>query len=283
MKKSLVSCFAICLFQIAFAQKELNVMTFNIRLDLASDSLNSWQYRKDKAASEILFHEADIIGVQEALHNQMVDLQNALPGYRYTGSGREDGKDKGEYSAIFYNASRLELLSSSTFWLSETPHVPGSKSWDAAITRIVTWAKFKDKKTGKIFFHFNTHFDHMGKTARKESASMVLTAVDSLAGKSIAIITGDFNSFPSDKPIQLMMDKNNPLHLTDSKNVSLRTHYGPTGSFNGFTSKETSNDPIDYIFFNYGVNVLQHATLSESWQGRFSSDHFPVWARIILN
>jgi len=270
-------------FQIAFAQKELNIMTFNIRLDLASDSLNSWQYRKDKAASQILFHEADIIGVQEALHNQMLDLQQALPGYNYAGGGREDGKTKGEYSAIFYNTKRLELLSSATFWLSETPAVPGSKSWDAAITRIVTWAKFKDRLTGKIFFDFNTHFDHIGKIARKESATMLLHAVDSLAGKTIAIITGDFNAHPSDEPIRVITDKQDPLHLTDTKEVCITQHYGPTGSFNAFTSKEINDEPIDYIFFNHGVKVLKHATLSQSWGGRFSSDHFPVWTRLLLN
>ena len=264
------------------AQVPLNIMTFNIRLDIASDSLNAWQYRKDKAASQILFHEADIIGVQEALHNQMLDLQQSLKDYQYTGVGRDDGKTKGEYSAIFYNTTRLELLRSSTFWLSETPAVPGSKSWDAAITRIVTWAKFKDKTNGEIFYHFNTHFDHIGKIARRESAKMILKVVDSIAGKTIALITGDFNAHPADEPIQVIVDKSNALHLTDSKETSLTEHYGPTGTFNAFGPKENSNDPIDYIFFNHGIKVLKHATISQSWQGRFSSDHFPVWVRVVL-
>lgn len=264
------------------AQTTLNVMTFNIRLDIASDSLNSWQYRKDKAVSQVLFHDVDILGVQEALYNQMMDLQRSLKGYQYTGGGRDDGKTKGEYSAIFYNAGRLELLQSSTFWLSETPTVPGSKSWDAAITRIVTWAKFKDRQTGKIFCHFNTHFDHMGKIARRESAGMILKAVDSIAGKLTAIITGDFNAHPSDEPVQVIVNPDNPLHLTDTKERSLTGHYGPTGTFNAFGPKEVNDEPIDYIFFNHDVKVLKHATLSQSWQGRFSSDHFPVWARLEL-
>ena len=283
MKRILFVFTVLLICQTAFSQNELNIMTFNIRLDLASDSMNSWEYRKGKAATQVLFHEADIIGVQEALHNQMLDLQQWLTGYSYTGGGRDDGKAEGEYSAIFYNTKRLTLLGSATFWLSETPTVPGSKSWDAAITRIVTWAKFKDKQTGKIFFHFNTHFDHMGKIARKESANMILKAVDSLAGNTTAIVTGDFNSFPSDEPIQVITDKKNPLRLTDTKEVCITSHYGPTGTFNGFTAKETSNEPIDYIFFNHGVKVFKHATLSESWQGRFSSDHFPVWARIVID
>ncbi len=281
-RRMLLYVFACCCSLQLAAQNELHVMTFNIRLDLASDSLNAWQYRKDKAASQVLFHNVDILGVQEALHNQMLDLQSALKDYSYTGGGREDGKTKGEYSAIFYNTKRLELLNSSTFWLSLTPTIPGSKSWDAAITRIVTWAKFRDKKTGKLFFHFNTHFDHMGKIARKESALILLKAVDSIAGKTTAIVTGDFNAFPSDEPIQVIVDEKNPLHLADSKPLSAEGHYGPTGTFNGFTSKETSNDPIDYIFFNHGVKVIKHATLSQSWGGRFSSDHFPVWAQLLV-
>lgn len=274
---------ALCIScQISSAQNHLNIMTFNIRLDLVSDSMNSWQYRKDKAVSQVLFHEVDILGVQEALPSQMLDLQQALKDYKYVGVGREDGKMKGEFSAIFYNTKRLELLQSSTFWLSETPNIPGSKSWDAAITRIVSWAKFRDKKTDKVFFDFNTHFDHIGTTARRESARMILKAVDSLAGKLTAIVTGDFNAHPTDEPIQVIKDKNNALQLIDTKDVSLEQHYGPTGTFNAFKNKEINNEPIDYIFFNHGVKVLKHATLSQSWEGRFSSDHFPVWARVEL-
>lgn len=282
MKIFFFICMSSILLQDLQAQNELNIMTFNIRLNLESDSLNAWPYRKDKVSAQILFHEADIIGVQEALHLQMTDLAKALSDYAFTGGGREDGKTKGEYSAIFYNKKRLELLKSETFWLSETPQVPGSKSWDAAITRIVTWAKFRDKKTGKIFYHFNTHFDHMGKIARKESAKMILKAVDSLAGKTTAIVTGDFNAMPADEPIQVILNNSDPLKLTDTKSNSITPHYGPTGTFNAFGPKETSNEPIDYIFYNRNVKVLKHATLSQSWEGRFSSDHFPVWASILL-
>jgi endonuclease/exonuclease/phosphatase family metal-dependent hydrolase len=160
--------------------------------------------------------------------------------------------------------------------------VPGSKSWDAAITRIVTWAKFKDRKTKKIFYHFNTHFDHIGKVARRESAKILLQMVNTIAGKTTSIISGDFNAAPTDEPIQVVIDKNNPLYLTDTKNISHTPHYGPTGTFNGFQSKEINDNPIDYIFLRNGGEVLQHATLSQSWGGHFSSDHFPVIARIKL-
>ncbi|NCU05699.1 MAG: endonuclease/exonuclease/phosphatase family protein [Chitinophagaceae bacterium] len=266
-----------------FAQNSLQAMTFNIRLNTSSDSLNAWPYRKDKVASQILFHKIDLLGVQEALHDQMLDLQQRLPQYKYVGGGRDDGKTKGEYSAIFYDTTRLQLLSSSMFWLSETTAAAGSKGWDAAITRIVTWAKFKDKRTKKIFFAFNTHFDHMGKIARRESAKLVLQKVKEIAGSSPAIITGDFNAQPTDEPIMVILDKNNPLRLTDSKEISRSPHYGPAGTFNAFRSKETDDQPIDYIFVKGNWKVLTHATISQTWMGRFASDHFSVITELLLN
>ena len=265
---------------VAAQAQPLNVMSFNIRLNVASDSLNAWPYRKDMAASQILFHDAHIVGVQEALHNQMVDLSERLKGYKYVGGGRDDGKTKGEYSAIFYDTTRLQVLQSETFWLSQTPTVPGSKSWDAAITRVVTWARLRDKKTGKTFYAFNTHFDHRGKVARAESARMLKQRVKEIAGNNPVVITGDFNATPNDEPIQLLVSA--PDALTDAKKVSATPHYGPTGTFTGFGTKETTNDPIDYIFIKNGVKVLKHATLSQSWGGRFSSDHFPLLAVVAL-
>ncbi len=265
------------------AQKPLHVLTFNIRYDNPKDAPNDWPNRKDKVTSQILFHEADIIGLQEALHNQLQDMEKGMPGYKFTGVGRDDGEQKGEYSCIFYNSKRLELLASETFWLSETPTVAGSKSWDAAITRVVTWARFKDKQTKKIFYHFNTHFDHIGQVARRESAKMLLKAVDSIAGKTPAVITGDFNAQPTDEPIRVIMDANNPLKLTDSKAISATGHYGPAGTFNAFQAKEQAGEPIDYIFLKGNWKVLQHASLSQTWGGLFSSDHFPVFARLLLD
>jgi endonuclease/exonuclease/phosphatase family metal-dependent hydrolase len=224
MKRQVLSTLGL-LFTIFTSAQDLQVMTFNIRLNIAVDSLNAWPYRKDMVASQILFHDVHLLGVQEALHDQMVDLKLRLPKFKYVGGGRDDGKEKGEYSAIFYDTTRLQVLQSKTFWLSLTPEVPGSKSWDAAITRIVTWARLKDRKTGKIFFAFNTHFDHMGKEARRESAKLLLQKVADIAGKTPAIITGDFNAAPTDEPMQVIVDKTNPLHLTDSKELSATPHY----------------------------------------------------------
>ncbi|MGZ8525659.1 MAG: endonuclease/exonuclease/phosphatase family protein [Chitinophagaceae bacterium] len=281
MKKRL-SAFLLLIFSVSLSAQELNVMTFNIRYNTMADSLNAWPYRKDNVASQILFHEAQVIGVQEALHGQMEDLQQRLPRFRYIGVGRDDGKQKGEYSAIFYDTARLQPLQSKTFWLSQTPDIPGSKGWDAQITRIVTWAKFRDRKTKKIFFAFNTHFDHIGKEARKESAKLLVQRVQEIAGGRPAFVTGDFNAHPGDEPIQVILDASNPLHLTDSKEISQTPHYGPAGTFNGFKDKERDDQPIDYIFVKGKWKVLKHATISESWKGRFASDHFAVLATIAL-
>jgi endonuclease/exonuclease/phosphatase family metal-dependent hydrolase len=170
------------------------------------------------------------------------------------------------------------LLETKTFWLSETPGVPGSKSWDAAITRIVTWGKFRDRKSRRVFYAFNTHFDHIGKLARRESAKIILSRIKQVAGNMPVVLTGDFNAEPWDEPIQVITDKSNPLHLVDSKDISRTPHYGPTGTFNGFQSKERNDLPIDYIFLKGKWKVLNHATLSQTWNGRFASDHFAVLA-----
>lgn len=258
--------------------QDLKVMTFNIRYNNARDGLDAWPHRRDNVASQILFYETDYLGVQEAMHDQMKDLQQRLRGYKYIGRGRDDGKQKGEYSAIFYNTKRLKPLKTGMFWLSQTPAVPGSKGWDAAITRIVTWAKFKDLKTGKLFYTFNTHFDHMGTEARKQSAILLLNKVKEIATTYPAFITGDFNATPADEPIKIITDLANPLHLTDAKVVSQMPHYGPTGTFNDFKNKETNDDPIDYIFLHGPWSVKKHATLSQTWGGHFASDHFAVFA-----
>jgi endonuclease/exonuclease/phosphatase family metal-dependent hydrolase len=281
MKKSL-PVFILLFFSVSLLAQDLNVMTFNIRYNTAADSLNAWPYRKDNTASQILFHDAHIVGVQEALHGQLIDLQERLPQYKFAGAGRDDGKEKGEYSAIFYDTTRLQALQTKTSWLSETPEIPGSKSWDAAITRIITWVKFRDRKAKKVFFAFNTHFDHIGKVARRESAKLLLQKVKEIAGNVPAVITGDFNAEPADEPIQVIVDKSNPLYLTDSKEISQTPHYGPAGTFNGFKNKERNDQPIDYIFLKGKWKVLKHATISQTWEGRFASDHFAVLAKLSL-
>lgn len=281
MKKTILTSLFVVLSFLMWAQ-EFNVMTFNIRLNTASDSLNAWPYRKDKLASQVLYHKIHLLGVQEALHDQVVDLKARLKQYKYVGVGRDDGKEKGEYSAIFYDTTRFQLLQTKTLWLSETPDVPGSKGWDAAYTRVLTWAKLRDKQTKKIFFAFNTHFDHIGYVARRESARIVLNTVSQVAGNTPVVFTGDFNAKPSDEPVRIILDINDPSRMTDSKEISQTPHYGPTGTFNGFQSKEINNDPIDYIFLKGKWKVSKHATISQTWGGRFASDHFAVMATVRL-
>lgn len=278
MKRFILLTSLLITISLPVLSQSLNVMTFNIRLNTASDSLNAWPYRKDKVSSQVLFHQVHILGVQEALYDQVTDLQQQLTKYRYCGVGRDDGKTKGEYSAVFYDTTRTQLMKSETFWLSLTPGLPGSKSWDAAITRIVTWGEMKDKHNQKRFFVFNTHFDHMGKEARRESAKLLKQKIKDIAGSNPVIIFGDFNSTPDDEPIEILTNAADPDRFTDSKSISQTSHYGPDGTFNGFTSKEINTAPIDYIFLKGNWNVWQHATLSQTWQGRFSSDHFPVFA-----
>lgn len=283
MMKKWILFITINVFAIAaYSQNDLNIMSFNIRLDVASDSLNNWQYRKDNLVSEVLFYETDILGVQEALENQMVDLQQMLKGFKYVGVARDTNKKWGEYSAIFYDTSRLRMVEENTFWLSENIDAMGVKGWDAALPRIVTWAKFKDLKTKKVFYYFNTHFDHRGKVARKESALLLLKQIEKIAGDFPVIVSGDFNATINDEPIKIILDKSDPLHLTDSKEVSATPHYGPTGTFNGFKQKEESDFPIDFIFIKNDVEVLKHATLSPTWRGRFASDHFAVFAKVLI-
>lgn len=259
--------------------QQINVMTFNIRLNVASDKENAWPNRKERVAAQIRFHDADIVGIQEAKPEQMKDLEKMLPEYKFIGVARDTG-EWGEYSAIFYKTKYIELIKSNTFWLSETPSVPGKKGWDAALPRIVTWGEFKMKNNGKSFFVFNTHFDHIGEIARQNSARLILKAVDSLAGKLPVIVTGDFNSNPEKRPYQIIVDKSNPLHLVNSIDISQTPHYGPTGTFNNWGPKEVDDLPIDFIFVKNGFSVLKHATIAESQRGRFTSDHFPVFARL---
>lgn len=256
-------------------------MSFNIRLNTKSDSLNAWPYRKDNVASQILYHQVHLLGVQEALNEQMEDLKARLPRYRSAGGGRDDGKTKGEYSAIFYDTLRLQAQQWGQFWLSETPDTPGAKGWDAAYPRMVTWVRFRDKLTKKTFVAFNTHFDHMGQVARRESAKLILQKAKEIAGNLPFIFTGDFNAAPSDEPIKIITDQHNPLHLTDAKGKAT-FHYGPSGTFNGFRAAEVNDEPIDHIFLKGNWTVGSYAVLSATWRGRFASDHFAVLVALRL-
>ena len=264
----------------------IRVMTFNIRYDEPRDNENAWPNRKKLVASMIRFHHADLIGVQEALKRQLDDLDVLLPEYSWVGVGRADGKAGGEFSAILYRKSRFTSLGSSTFWLSETPNVP-SKGWDASYPRIVTWVKLKDTKTGKVFFHFNTHFDHRGVLARKESARLLLDRIRQTVADLPVVVTGDFNFTESSDGYQLLTDKNSEksvsshLALRDTRYASQHDHHGPTSTFNEFKAL-VPGMKIDYVFVKGRIRVLQHGAASDTWDGRFPSDHLPVLAEIVI-
>jgi len=264
----------------------LRVMSFNLRYDEPKDGSNAWPHRRDMVASMIRFHDADLVGVQEALAPMLADLQERLPSHAWLGVGRADGKSGGEFSAIFYRTDRLELVDRGTFWLSETPEVPGSKSWDAALERIVTWARFRDRRTGKAFYHFNTHFDHQGEQARLESAKLLLRRLREKAGDGPALVTGDLNTVPGSAPYLTLteagpQDDASPRPLRDALTVSEQPPHGPTGTWNGFKAIEPGHR-IDFVFVTDDVRVLRHGILSDTWDGRFPSDHLPVLAEIAL-
>jgi endonuclease/exonuclease/phosphatase family metal-dependent hydrolase len=256
----------------------MRVMTFNIRLNLASDGANAWPHRKEAVASMIRFHGADLIGVQEALPDQLRDLDDLLPEFGRFGLGRS-AERSGEHSAILYRKDRFEVLANDTFWLSENPQVPGVKGWDAAYERIVTWGRIRDRKTGSAFFHFNTHLDHIGQQARRESAHLIIRKIEEIAGGAApVIVTGDFNDVPGSEAYRIVT----AAGLRDAMSVSRAPHHGPTSTWNAFQSIEPGRR-IDFVFVRGAVDILQHGILSDTFDGRFPSDHLPVVADLVIN
>lgn len=283
---------ALCVFALTTgisAQSEtFQVMTFNIRYPNPADGYNYWPNRKELAASMIRYHEADIVGVQEAFRGQLDDLMQLLPGYEWFGVCRTDGSiqpdPEGEFSAILFRTDRFERLDGNTFWLSENPETVGKAGWDAALPRIVTWAKLRDKRSGRTFFHFNTHFDHIGKIARSESARLIRERIESIAGDAPVVLTGDFNAIPTDTPYLEITNKERKGYLQDALYLSEEPHHGPVSTWtNAFLFPGAPDRRIDYIFIKNQVKVLKHGILSDSWSGRFPSDHLPVMARISLS
>ncbi|HVR44292.1 MAG TPA: endonuclease/exonuclease/phosphatase family protein [Thermoanaerobaculia bacterium] len=255
-------------------EASLRVMSFNIRFDNPGDGENAWPHRRDVVASQIRSHGADLVGVQEALEHQLADLEALIPDFARFGSGRT-AELGGEFSAILYRTSRFELLDHGTFWLSETPEMPGSRGWDAAYERIVTWGRLRDRRSGRRLLHFNTHFDHVGERARVESARLLQRRIDAIAGPSDPVVlTGDFNTQPGSHPYRILT-----ASLADALEVSRTPHQGPTSTWNAFRAIEPERR-IDFIFVRGPIEVLRHAILGETFEGRFSSDHLPVIAEI---
>ena len=253
---------------------EIKIMSFNVRYKNNHDE-QSWDIRLKRIVPLIKNAAPELIGFQEVLHPQLLDLAGSFDEYGHAGAGREDGKTKGEYALIFFKKSRFDLLDSGTFWLSETPETP-SFGWDAVCIRICTWVRLADKITGKEFYHFNTHIDHVGKKARLKGAEMIRAAV--LGKNAPAVITGDFNSFEGSPVYKIMTGEG----LYDAKYAAESTM--SHGTANAFIVMDISAfSPIDYIFFaGGGFSVKSYKVLVNGQEGEFSSDHYPVLVEFLM-
>lgn len=268
--------FSVIQFSIAQAQM-LRTATFNIRYETTADQGNLWADRKVYVANLIRFHDFDVFGTQEGYKNQLDDIQTQLPEYARYGIGRDDGITKGEHSAIFYKKDRFELLKSGDFWLSETPEKPGF-GWDARINRICSWVQLKEKKSGRKFYCFNVHYDHQGMVARRESSKLLLVKIKLIAGDAPVLLTGDFNGNHSTEWYQLIADSD----LLRDTFKEVKYPYVNNGTFQSFGRNYTAADIIDHIFITRHFSVKRWGVLTDSYNGKFPSDHFPVMAEVQL-
>lgn len=277
IKHLLAAALLICISCGAFAQTYI-FGTFNLRNDNKGDVGNLWEQRREYAANVMRFHKFDVFGTQEGKPNQIEDLNKYLPEYASYGAGRDDGKDAGEHSSIFYKKDKFKLLNKGDFWMSETPDKPGL-GWDATCcNRIASWVQLQDIKSGKKFFFFNVHFDHEGKIARVESSKLMLKKIKEIAGNAPAVFTGDLNG-GHDSEWYLIL-KNSGL-LTDTYN-QVEKPYANNASFNAWGKQLDRNDIIDHIFVTNQFKATRWGILTDTYRGKFVSDHFPVLAEVTL-
>lgn len=252
----------------------LQVMSYNIKYATEEDGENSWSKRKEHLCRVISSYDPDILGVQEARRGQLEFLKKKLKTYLYFGVGREGG-EKGLFNAIFYKADLFETVEETTFWLSETPGEP-SIGWDAAYPRVCTYALFTHKMTGKKCWIFNTHFDHQGKNAVKNSAELIMKRAGTANEKNHPVILmGDFNLEPGDQPIEYLSKE-----LNDCRTIAGKVTPGPEETFNAYEFHEPPVGRFDYIFVNEKVEVLKYSVLTDSRDEKYPSDHFPVLVKI---
>ena len=256
------------------SSEKINIMTYNIRLDTETDGINMWDNRKEGIVSLIKEESVDILGIQEGLPSQIEYLSKQLDDYSMIGEGR-DGGNNGEYSAIYYRNKKMDLIETETFWLSETPEIP-SIGWDAAINRITTLGLFKIVDSNMELLVYNTHFDHIGKIARKKSVGVILNHIkeNDFQNRPL-IVMGDFNLSPEDLPIELLSKE-----LNDS--FKLLPLENPVGTFNGFDLDSKLLDRIDYIFTkNIKITNYKHLNKKLS-SGLWPSDHLPILISMFL-
>ncbi len=249
----------------------MRIMSFNLLC--AGRGRRDWPFRSPLAVRTIYNYDPDVFGVQEAHIGWMKALRSCLPAYDYVGVGREDGKEDGEFSAVFYKKEKYELLDSGSFWLSETPEKPG-KGWDAACVRICSWAKLKEKETGKEFVHLNTHLDHVGPIAMQKGAELVAARGSEIAQGHPAFFTGDFNVTPDSAPCRAVLDGG----FFDCRDAARETDKGIT--YHGFAYPVFSGSVIDYVFAKGDVTVSRFAVVRDTVDGDLPSDHYPVYADV---
>lgn len=262
----------------------LRLATFNIRLP-ADKGVNAWSNRAPRVIALVKRHGFDLVGLQEATAMQFDEMLAALPGWASVGACREDGKRKGEASCILYRSDRFTVQKSGTFWLSETPEVPGSKSWQTACTRVCTWALMTDTKTGKPFALFNTHLDHLSAEARVNGMKLILERMRTLAPQGWpTFLTGDMNCDDASEPIRLAGKV-----LRDAVRHSQTPHKGPWRTFTAYQYRPDAEEPtapakdaprIDYLFVSGNVTVRDVTTHNDAENGNYPSDHFPVSATV---
>lgn len=260
----------------------LRVMTYNIRLDTEVDGPNKWAFRRAGVAAQIDWFRPDIFGLQEVVFNQKQDIIADLPEYRLIGVGRDDGRNAGESSPVAYRTALFDLLGSGTFWLSPTPDRP-SKGWDAAFPRVASWVRLRAKAGGKAIFAINTHWDHIGVEARKQSGMLLSRWLSESRRKADHIIVlGDFNSDIGSDGMRALIEAGSSFGLRDSRSASQSKPFGPVGTFNNFKLQPEGRDAIDHVLVGGNVVVVRYAVIAQNVDGRMLSDHYPVLADLQL-
>ena len=255
-------------------------MSFNIRMSHGNDGINSWENRKSLLIQTLKEYDVDVIGTQEVTSEQYAFLKNQLTGYDSHAIGRKDGVLEDEITAIFYK-KRFKLLTDSTIWLSETPSIIGSKSWDAALYRTVSWVRLESQDS-KRFTIFNTHFDHRGEQARKESAKLIVRLIAEINHKEPVVLLGDFNVTKEALPYQILTGRwQDCISLKNARSISETAHKGGEITYNGY--KDDFGRIIDFVFVSAGIDVLKHQYLNIKSEDIFISDHYPVLIEFSLN
>lgn len=262
----------------AYAEATLKVMSFNVRYGTAMDGPNHWRHRKDILVETIRRHAPDIIGTQECLEFQAEYIAEKLPEYRWIGIGRDPG-GKGEMTAVLYKRSLLVPIECRHFWLSETPDVPSSKSWDSSLTRITTYIRFHHVPTGEFTHCFNTHFDHRGQEARIRSAELMVEQARAIPSDAPVIIIGDFNAAAeSSRPWAVFKEGG----YQDAW-LAAEHREGPPVTWGAFKAPQPGGDRIDWILFRGPFSVQHAETVLYNEDGRYPSDHYPVIAQFLLH